>query len=81
MVAYLGRRNFIAAIGGPMRRRDLIAALGGAAAAAAAGWPVASRAQQRDGMRRVGVLIGGSENNSAVQSELAVFIQEMARLG
>ena len=59
-----------------MRRRDFIAGLGGAAA-----WPVVARAQQGDRVRRIGVLIGGDENDPSARSNLSAFTQSLAELG
>jgi putative ABC transport system substrate-binding protein len=59
-----------------MRRREFIAALGGVAA-----WPLTARAQQREQIRRIGVLIGFTETDPAVQSWLAAFRGALAKLG
>ena len=47
-------------------RRELLAALGSAAAA----WPLAARAQQPSGVRRIGVLTGFSENDPEGQRRI-----------
>jgi hypothetical protein len=58
-----------------MRRRDFIAGLGAAA------WPLAARAQQPDKLRRVGVLMGFSEQDSEARRWVAAFEGKLAELG
>jgi putative ABC transport system substrate-binding protein len=58
-------------------RRELLVALGGTAAA----WPLAARAQQRERIRRIGVLIHFSESQPAGQRYVAAFRQGLKELG
>jgi putative ABC transport system substrate-binding protein len=57
-------------------RRQFIAALGGAAA-----WPLEARAQQPERMRRIGVLIGGNEDDRALKPRVSAFAQALADVG
>ena len=63
-----------------LRRRDFIALWGGAVASSLS-WPLAARAQQRERMRRVGVLITVQESDRITQSWLAGFERRLADLG
>ena len=59
-----------------LKRREFVTLLGGAAT-----WPLAARAQQRDGMRSVGVLMGYAESDPAAQTQVAALRQELRKLG
>ena len=59
-----------------MKRREFI--LGGAAAAA---WPLAARAQQPGGMRRIGVLTPLAADDPEHKARLAAFVEGLQQLG
>jgi putative ABC transport system substrate-binding protein len=60
-----------------VRRREFITLVGGAAA----GWPLAARAQQPDGMRRIGILFSVSESDREGQAWLSAFREGLQQLG
>ena|ERR1700739_43662 len=57
-------------------RPELIAALGGVAT-----WPLASRAQRSDAVRRIGVLMTVSADDPDQQNGVAAFVQVLQQLG
>jgi putative ABC transport system substrate-binding protein len=59
-----------------MGRREFITLLGGAAA-----WPFAARAQQRERMKRVGVLSNTTAESSVEQARQAAFLTGLGQLG
>src|SRR5262249_19666381 len=59
-----------------MKRRKFIALLGGAAA-----WPLAARAQQRERMRRIGVLMNLAADDPELQKWIAAFRRGLEKLG
>jgi putative tryptophan/tyrosine transport system substrate-binding protein len=60
-----------------VRRRQFIGLLGGAMAA----WPLTGRAQQRERMRRIGVLTGYVENDREAQRRVGAFRDKLQALG
>src|ERR1700674_1158983 len=63
--------------GASMQRREFITLIGGAAA----GWPIAARAQQRKGPVRLGFLPLGSPSNPYDRSLVEAFQQGLRRVG
>ena len=60
-----------------MRRREFITLLGGVAAA----WPVVTRAQQGERMRRVGVLLPAAADDAEYQARVGAFLQGLQQSG
>jgi putative tryptophan/tyrosine transport system substrate-binding protein len=60
-----------------MRRRDFIIIFGSAAAA----WPLAARAQQRDRIRRIGVLWPAAADDPEFQTRNGAFLQGLQQSG
>jgi putative ABC transport system substrate-binding protein len=60
-----------------MKRREFITLLGGAATM----WPLAARAQQRERMRRIGLLMNVGESDTEGRARSAAFLQGLQQLG
>jgi putative tryptophan/tyrosine transport system substrate-binding protein len=60
-----------------MKRREFIALLGGTAVP----WPLVARAQQRERMRRIGVLMPLAADDPEAQTRVAAFAQGLQQLG
>ena len=57
-----------------LKRRDFITLLGGAAVA----WPLAARAQQRERMRRIGVLMNVAADEPEAPARVGAFVQGLS---
>ena len=61
-----------------MRRRDFVALV---CAGAITGWPICARGQERERVRRIGVLQPAAADDPVFQARLAAFHQGLALLG
>jgi putative tryptophan/tyrosine transport system substrate-binding protein len=61
---------------GQLKRREFITLLVGGAV-----WPLPAHSQQRERMRRIGVLMGLRENDSEGQTRIAAFREALEKLG
>jgi putative tryptophan/tyrosine transport system substrate-binding protein len=59
-----------------IKRREFITLLGSAAV-----WPLAARAQQRDRVRRIGVLLPAAADDPVFQPWVGAFLQGLALSG
>src|SRR5262249_12533842 len=60
-----------------MQRRDFIKAI----ASSSVAWPLAARAQQREQIKRIGILLAATADDTVFQASLAAFYQGLALLG
>jgi putative ABC transport system substrate-binding protein len=60
-----------------MRRREFITGIAGSVGA----WPLAVRAQQGGGMRRIGLLLPATADDPEYQARIGAFLQGLAQLG
>jgi putative ABC transport system substrate-binding protein len=64
-----------------MRRREFITLLGSLTASSSLSWPLAVRAQPVERMRRVGILLSATADDTEFQTWVGAFLQELQSLG